>query len=195
MTDYFALLGQPRRPWLDPEEVKRAFHEKTRESHPDAQQEPGQHGTDAEFAAINEAWRILQDPKRRLHHLLSLAGRAPVAAGVAPPPEIAEMFSAVADATQGAGRVLQEAAATTNPLSRSLVQTKIVIASRRVNEALGRLQEMSAEAEAELRNLNESANEAGGDWLDRCEQLYFRFAYLTRWISQLEEKRTQLATC
>ncbi len=194
MTDYFALLGQPRQAWLDPEELKRAFHEKTRQSHPDAQ-EAGQRGTDAEFAAINEAWRILQDPKRRLHHLLSLAGRAPVAAGVAPPPEIADMFGAVADATQGAGRVLQEAAATTNPLSRSLVQTKIVIASRRVNDALERLQQMLAEAEAELRSLSESADEASDDWLGRFESLYFRFAYLTRWIAQLEEKRTQLATC
>ncbi len=194
MTDYFALLGQPRRAWLDPEELKRAFHEKTRQAHPDAR-EAGTRGTDAEFAAINEAWRILQ---RSEAPTASSAQPGGARAGRGGRPTAAGdrgNVRRVADATQGAGRVVQEAAATTNPLSRSLVQTKIVIAGRRVSDALDRLRQMLGEAESELRSLNEGMDAASEDWLARCERLYFRFAYLTRWIAQLEEKQTQLATC
>ncbi len=75
MTDYFALLDQPRRPWLDPEELKQVFHARKRwQTHPDAQTEPGGNET---FTQLNEAYQVLRDPKRRLHHLLSLEGSVP----------------------------------------------------------------------------------------------------------------------
>ena len=35
MTDYFALFGQPRQPWLDPNVLKEKHHELTRRAHPD----------------------------------------------------------------------------------------------------------------------------------------------------------------
>ena len=35
MTDYFALLEQPRAPWLDPRGLKEAYHRQTLQTHPD----------------------------------------------------------------------------------------------------------------------------------------------------------------
>jgi len=49
MTDYFALLEQPRAPWLDPAELKEVFHRKTLEQHPDA----GAAGPENDFAKLN----------------------------------------------------------------------------------------------------------------------------------------------
>ena len=37
MIDYFALLDQPRVPWLDLNELKNAYYQKTLQAHPDAQ--------------------------------------------------------------------------------------------------------------------------------------------------------------
>ena len=39
MADYFALLDEPRRPWLDPEELKAKFHALTATVHPDRVQQ------------------------------------------------------------------------------------------------------------------------------------------------------------
>ena len=60
MTDYFALLGEARRAWLDTEELKKQYFARVRE-----------HPADEE---LNEAFRVLTEPKLRLHHLLVLAG-------------------------------------------------------------------------------------------------------------------------
>ncbi len=93
MTDYFALLDQPRRPWLDPEELKQVFHQKTLETHPDAQTEPGGKET---FTQLNEAYQVLREPKRRLHHLLSLEGSPPATKSVSVPANIEKLFPVVA---------------------------------------------------------------------------------------------------
>ena len=194
MTDFFALLDQPRRPWLDPEKLKEAFHAKTLRTHPDA----NARGADAiaaesAFAQINEAHQVLRDPKRRLQHLLSLEGRPPAAGGGTVPREIADAFQAVAASTQTADVALQKTAAATSPLSRSLVAVELSQARSGIDEALGTLLALRQEADAELRDLSDAAA-AADDRFSRLENLYFRYAYLTRWIGQLEEKRTQLAT-
>jgi curved DNA-binding protein CbpA len=60
MTDYFALLGEARRAWLDPEKLKEKYFALNRATAADAE--------------LNEAYRVLSDPKLRLHHLLTLEG-------------------------------------------------------------------------------------------------------------------------
>ena len=77
MIDYFALLDQPRAPWLDLDELKEHYHQKTLLLHPDAQSNQPSGEANVMFANLNEAYQVLQDPKRRLLHLLTLAGAAP----------------------------------------------------------------------------------------------------------------------
>jgi hypothetical protein len=60
MTDYFALFGEARRAWLDPEKLKEKYFALNRATAADAD--------------LNEAYRVLSDPKLRLHHLLTLDG-------------------------------------------------------------------------------------------------------------------------
>ena len=84
MTDYFALLGQPRKPWLDPEQLKQKYHELARQSHPDKN--------------VNEAYRTLADAKSRLQHLLALEGVALSASSNEIPQELTDLFMAIAPA-------------------------------------------------------------------------------------------------
>src|SRR6185369_1231694 len=96
MTDYFALLEQARAPWLDPAALKEVFHRKTLEQHPDSARGGGN-----AFAEINEAYQVLQDPKRRLHHLLSLENQAPTA-NQAVPADLEELFLQIGAVHQSA---------------------------------------------------------------------------------------------
>ena len=61
MIDYFALLDQPRKPWLDVDLLKEKYHALARVAQPDEN--------------LNEAYRVLSDPKSRLEHLLQSESR------------------------------------------------------------------------------------------------------------------------
>src|SRR3954453_14389170 len=111
MTDFFALLHQPRNPWLDPHELKNAFHAKTLHSHPDAQPESGN-----DFTQLNEAYQVLRDSKRRIQHLLELEGVSRERGTGGIPREVEELFPAVAALSQQADAVLQKVTAASNAL-------------------------------------------------------------------------------
>src|SRR6267142_1795542 len=75
MTDHFARLNEPRRPWLEPEGLKQKFLTLSSAVHPDRVHNLG----DAEraaaqerYTALNAAYHCLRDPKERLRHLLEL---------------------------------------------------------------------------------------------------------------------------
>lgn len=185
MKDCFAVLGQPRRAWLDPAELKEAYHAMTRREHPDAQ--PAGEGN--AFAEVNEAYRVLRDPKERLQHLLELEGQTGQEPERAIPAEMAALFEPVARATQAAERALRQSEAATNVLSRSLAGVERETARRGVEEMRETLFALYARAEDETR----AADELSGDArIGRLRELRVHFAYLTRWIAQLEERRTQL---
>ncbi len=183
MTDYFALLNQPRRPWLDPDQLKQAFHERTLQAHPDAHASSA--SAEADFALINEAYQTLLDPKRRLQHLLSLAGNAPARFDTVPE-ELAQLFPALMDVTQQARQATQTAATATSALSRSLLTAERLQTQRRVDELLRRLQELQAAADTELQSVNVDATAD-------LHRLYVRYSYLQRWAAQLAEHRAALA--
>jgi curved DNA-binding protein CbpA len=196
MTDYFALLDQPRRPWLDTEELKQAFHAKALHAHPDARAQHGNAGSSNEvFAQLNEAHQVLQDPKRRIHHLLSLIGHPPDRAAGTTPPTIEELFPLVAAATQQASVVVQKSAVATNALSRSLLKAELQKATQQVNVVYDRVLELQERAIGELQQLDGVWN--GGDraHIAQLSALHLQFSYVNRWLSELEAKCLDLSTC
>ena len=75
MIDYFALLNEPRRPWLDPDLLKRKFLTLAAGLHPDRFHntgEPEKAGASRRYAELNAAYHCLAAPKSRLRHLLEL---------------------------------------------------------------------------------------------------------------------------
>ena len=68
-----------------------------------------QRGSKDAFAQLNEAYQVLQDPKRRLHHLLELGRelRLPRRA-ISVPANIAELFPVVAALMQESDGVIRK---------------------------------------------------------------------------------------
>jgi curved DNA-binding protein CbpA len=179
MTDYFALLDQPRAPWLDPDALKVIFHRKTLEQHPDSTG-----GEEGAFAELNEAYQVLQDPKRRLHHLLSLEHLAPLANQTVPE-DLQELFLQIGRLTQRTTQLLDRLKAASTPLSKSLLKADVVNAQKEVGEVRDKVRELSGAAEERLRQ-TDAKN------IMEISALYLRFAYLGRWSGQLDELAFQL---
>jgi curved DNA-binding protein CbpA len=192
MIDYFALLDQPQAPWLDLAELKDAYHKKTLQAHPDAQTNRPEE-TDASFARLNEAYQILQDPKRRLHHLLSLHGRAPSSADQTVPGQLHDLFPAVGAVTQRANLLLEKIRTTSNALSRSLLKPEILEVQSQTKEVREKIQKLSDAALAQLRQINPAWAKNPADQIENLSNMYFAFAYLTRWATQLDEIAFQLS--
>ena len=187
MTDYFALLGQRRSPWLDPEELKQAFHARSLLGHPDVQSEDHDaRKAEGAFAELNEAYQVLRDPKRRLHHLLTLEGSAVNAQAAAIPTDLEALFPKIAELTQTADALAQRLAATANNLVRTLARPELTQTKVRLEETLTTLTQLHDSALTELKATRETWS------ADDVRNLYFRFSYLTRWMTQLKEKQLQL---
>jgi curved DNA-binding protein CbpA len=194
MIDYFALLDQPRAPWLDLEKLKDTFHQKTLRAHPDAQaSRPGAETTDGTFTSLNEAYQVLQDPKRRLHHLLSLEGAAPSSTDQTVPNQLHDLFPAVGALTQRANLLLEKIRATSNALSRSLLKPQILEVQNEAGKVREKIQDLSNESLAELSRINTAWATNPEEQIEALSNLYFAFAYLTRWSRQLDEMTFQLS--
>src|SRR5687767_6790012 len=77
MTDYFQILGLPERFAIDPAELERAYHERSRELHPDRfAQAPAAERVAvlSRSMSLNEAYKALKKPQSRAEYLLRRAG-------------------------------------------------------------------------------------------------------------------------
>ena len=190
MTDYFALLDQPRAPWLDPASLKETYHRKTLLTHPDTAVTDN---TRDDFAELNEAYQVLQDPKRRLHHLLELEGCALSSADQTIPQELLELFPLIGALTQKAGLLLEKMKSASNALSRSLLKPELLQLQKETAELCEKIQTLSEASVAELRDVNPRWLTNRSEEIKPLSQLYLTFAYLTRWSAQLDEIAFQLS--
>jgi DnaJ-domain-containing protein 1 len=177
MTDYFALLGEARRAWLDPEELKEKYFALNRVTAADAE--------------LNEAYRVLSDPKLRLHHLLTLDG-ADLTASRQLPPSVAELFWNTGTLLREVEQWLLRSAQTSSTLSRALLsseRTKLEGKLVKLEEQLNALYETEL---AQLRQIDTESKLASPTDLPRLIQFYDSISYLTRLREQVTEKRFRL---
>ena len=190
MTDYFALLGQPRAPWLDPAALKEAYHRQTLASHPDTAAPEREN----DFAELNEAYQVLADPKRRLHHLLSLENGAPPSADQAIPPELQELFLLIGALTQRANALQEKIRTASNALSRSLLKPQIVELEKEAGDLRQKVRDLIDAANVQLRETNSAWQDDRPGQVVPLSNLYITFAYLGRWSAQLDELAFQLGS-
>ena len=193
MTDHFSRISVPRAPWLDLNELKNTYYQKTLQSHPDAQtNHPGRDATDATFTTLNEAYQVLQDPKRRLHHLLSLEGAAPSSHQTVPQ-HLHDLFPVVGALTQRANLLLEKIGTTSNRLSQSLLKPQILEVQNEAKEVHTKIQSLFDTSLAELQQINTGWTKNPAEQIKALSNLYVALAYLTRWLSQLNEITFQLS--
>jgi curved DNA-binding protein CbpA len=188
MTDHFAVLHQPRRPWLDPDQLKREYQRLTITQHPDRQEQ----GNRLDFASINEAYRVLSNPRLRLNHLLNLNNDANATTAV--PADMADLFMQAAALVQGIVGLLQKRDGAASALSKSLVEAEMADHRERGNRLLQQLDTLYGTALEDLRRADQSWLKNPAEVIDELTRLAHRFGYLDRWINQLKERQFQLSS-
>jgi curved DNA-binding protein CbpA len=190
MTDYFALLGQPRRPLLSVELVKQRYHQLTRDHHPDLHVFP----ESDKFAEINEAYRILSNPKLRIQHLLEIEGCAPAPANRVPPADLQELFLQIGLLSQKVQGFFAGIARASSALTLSLVKNEAAKLRPEIERSLNDVSRAHEKCEIELRDLNDLWIQDHAAATPRLQILHDRLSYLSRWMDQLKEMQFQLAT-
>ena len=181
MTDYFAILDQPRRPWLDADAVKAAFHRASAVLHPDV---PGS-GDAAQFAELNAAHSVLREPASRLRHLLELTAPDTLAAAAAPPGEFGDLFMQIAGVRQRLDGFLKRRQTATSALARALLTGEEAGLRQELEVVLGSLEGAESALLEEVQELDRDWEE--GASAEMLGSLYRRLSYLARWLAQTRE--------
>src|SRR3954469_17587739 len=118
MTDHFARLQVPRRPWLDEEALKAKFVALSSELHPDRAQGDEKHrdAVQKRYTEINAAYSCLRDPRKRLAHLLELERGATPSELQAVPDDLMNTFFEVSRLCRATDQFLAEGNAASSPL-------------------------------------------------------------------------------
>lgn len=203
--DYFALLDQPRRPWLDPEALKATFLARSSEVHPDrlnAASDEQRQAAHQRSTELNAAYQCLREPRTRLRHLLELELGRPAVVVQDIPPALMEQFLQVGALCREVDTVLRETPTQASPLLKVRRARLGLEWDARLAAALEQLTAQQAQLGAELRALNaswEAASEKSGPErtaalpLARLEEIYRWLSFLGRWEAQLRERRLHLA--
>ncbi len=205
MTDPFALLNEPRRPWLDEAALKARFLELSARWHPDrfhTAPDPEREEAHHRFAELNAAHQDLREVKTRLLRLLELESGSRPRNIQRIPPGTMDLFVEVGQACRDADAFLSQRAQVTSPLLKVQMFQKGMEWTERLNELQRKVNVRRDELCQELERMNPvwaSAPPVGAPGrapalpLDRLEQIYRALSYVTRWTEQLRERLVQLA--
>jgi DnaJ-domain-containing protein 1 len=181
MTDFFALLEEPRRPWLDAEALKEKYHGITARQHPDVG------GGSEEFAEINRAYQTLSDPVARLRHLLELEVPDLATRAQPVPGEVAEYFEPVGKARQAAEGFLKKRAAAASPLAKALLSTEQFEVQEGLENVIGGLQEKQEELLSKVREADAVWENDRASVVQNLPVLWQSLGYVSKWLATLRE--------
>ncbi len=190
--DCFALLHEPRQPWIDPEALKARFHVLAAQFHPDKVAAPTateKAAANQHYAELNAAYQHLADPKERLRHLLELeCGAAPADVQSIPSDAVDDMME-IGRLCREADQFLATRAKAVSPLLKAQLFQAGMAWTDKLNERRARIDLRRDALLAELKAMN-------ADWktaLPRLEQIYRSLGFLNRWAGQMQERLTQLS--
>lgn len=205
MADYFSLMNQPRRPWLDPGPLKARFLELSADAHPDrfhtAPEDDRRAATDR-YTELNAAHSCLSDHKNRLRHLieLELGGQPEVVRQV--PGDTMDLFMKVGQLTRDTDAFLEEKDQTLSPLLKARLFESGM-------QWTDRLQTLQGEINVELAGLIEETKQLNPIWeaapdigdparlealpMQRLEEIYRAVSHLSRWTQQLQERIVRIS--
>ena len=204
MPDYFALLKEPRKPWLEPEAVQSKFLALSGRVHPDrVHQAPAPEREDATqlFSELNAACQCLRHSKERVRHLLELERGARLELLERLPSSDADEYFELGQVCRDVDRFLIEKNASVSPLLQVRVFERAMEWRERLAIAQAALSAKIAVIESELQNLNpawEAAPPVGDTGravalpLSELERLYRRLSYAVRWSEQLRDRVVRL---
>ncbi len=200
MTDNFALLNEPRRPWLDADLLKQKFLAQSANLHPDrihSASESDKTIATKKFTELNAAFNCLVEPKQRLLHLLELELGAKPKDIQTIPAALADLFAEVSMACRSADGFLVEKSKVTSPLLQVQLfergqdwVEKLNVLQRKLNELREKLTEELKSLDAKWISADEISRK---EILPKLEELYRLFGYFNRWNGQIQERVVQLS--
>ena len=197
MVDYFALLQQPRRPWLDEASLRQQFQSLSSKVHPDhlnsATQEEKVRANQS-FAELNAAFSCLRSPHTRSRHLveLELGGRPGDLENV--PNELATAFMKIASVSRQTEKFGAE---------RARIQSPLLLAEffERIQPHLALIEELQREIAAMYAAALDRLQALDAVWvksenhdveLPKLGELAQELGFLARWQAQLQEAHIRL---
>jgi curved DNA-binding protein CbpA len=200
--DYFALLNEPRRPWLDVDALKAKFFELSAAVHPDrvhGASEAAKQGANQRYAELNAAYNCLREPKSRLQHLLELEMGARPKDIQQIPPGTMELFMEVGQLCRAVDNFLTERAPVTSPILKVELFERAQDWTEQLNAVQRKLNARRELLDAELVKMNAAWDT--GSTADRkttlplaeLERLWRDFSYIARWAGQIQERIVQLS--
>ncbi len=186
MTDYFAVLDEPRRAWVDPDALKTKFLSLSASVHPDrvhGQSEENRRAAQERYTQLNAAYQCLRDTKSRLQHLLELKRGGKLQDVQDIPAETMDLFFQVGKLCREADQFLAEKRQLSSPLLRVQLFERGQPLLEALNGLSGGLRERILALEEELK---------GAPPVPRLEAVYRLVSYYTRWLGQLQERGVQL---
>ena len=203
--DYFSLLGQLRRPWLDEQSLKNRFAQLSTQAHPDRVHGGGPveiAQACQRFAELNAAYNCLREPKERLLHLLELeSGSRPKDVGQIPS-DVMTLFMEASHLLRSADAFLQTRAKTTSPLLKARMFQEGADLAAQLQAFGQRINALREPLMAELKEMNcvwelapppDSPARLAALPLSRLEEIYRRLSFFARWTSQVQERSLQIS--
>ena len=205
MTDHFAVLGEPRLPWLDAGALKEKFLALSSAIHPDrvaTASETEKQAAQAHSTQLNAAYQCLSDPKSRLQHLLELELGTKPSGIERPPADLVELFPQTGRLCREVDAFLDERARTTSPLLKARLFARGLECTERLNQFQKALRLKAAVMDEQLKAMNGAWHKApaiGDDAraqslpLESLHEVYRTISYLKRWTEQIQERAVQLS--
>jgi curved DNA-binding protein CbpA len=182
MTDCFSLFNEPRRPWLDPDELKEKLHKLSAQHHPDV---AGWGGID--FAELNAAYRTLHDPKNRLRHFIDLEFPGSLDRQLDVPRDIGRLFETVGRERHSVAGFLEKKVQMKKPVEAALLEPEKL----GLLVVLGKLLELLIQKREgffmQLRFLDTIWEDDRAKSEPALIEIYQSISYIGKWIVQVRE--------
>jgi len=201
MTDYFAVLGQPRRPWLDADTLKDDFHRLSTATHPDRvhnQAEAARRDAENRYGELNAAYQCLRSSKSRLEHLLLLERGTKPGDLRSIPDDIVQLFSEVAMLLKSTENILTQKARATSAIQKAGLLTQAVPHLENISRLQSTIRNRLEKAEQDLHELDKKwpehvqSPDQRSSAFTTADRLYHLYGFLDRWTQQLHERMVQL---
>ncbi|MBV9999332.1 MAG: hypothetical protein JO015_09490 [Verrucomicrobia bacterium] len=179
MTDFFAGLRMPARPWLDPDAVKDIYVRLSEALHRQA-------GSQDELAVLNRAYQVLSNPATRVEHLLSLTGAASGTRRI--DPVMGEVFGRVANCLREADLLLGEISVQNSALARALQLQRVHGLQGDLDNLVRELAAQEAQRLEALRELDQVWQHQPADAREALAQVALDLTFLQKWQGQIRER-------
>lgn len=193
MNDHFATLQLPRRPWIDPEELQRRFHDLSSAAHPDRRtpaQDSPEDPTGALFQEINAAYQVLRDPVRRIQHFLELKKGMTGQVVEQTPSSLVDTFLDVGGVLQRIDRDIADCQDAPSPMQKALKAQRVFDSVEAAVSLQSRLETRIEGLVAQTQDWDQElgASDCDSPDLAALEDIGREWRYLARWLEQLQER-------